>query len=115
MGKFGTTKQLSVAHEDYIADRYNGRRSRSSGAADNDSGDVRSPEYLIECKMTGSPSKPLARTPTLVQHFEKVTEEAWAEGKDPMVALRYYLPNSPLANSDGWVDLIVKRVVDDVG
>lgn len=47
-----------------------------------------------------------------VQHFEKVTQEAWEEGKDPMLALRYYAPDSPLADSNGWIDFTVMRARD---
>lgn len=113
MAKRGSSKDLSVRHEEAIAAAYAGKRSASSGAADHDQGDVRTPAYLIECKLTGGPAKPLARTPTLVQHMEKVADEAWSEGKDPMVCLRYYLPDSPLANSTGWVDFTVRLTKDD--
>lgn len=111
MAKRGSSKDLSEQHETFVAKRYSGTRSKSSGGADNDQGDVRTEGFLIECKMTGKPGKP-ARS-KLVQQFEKIAEEAWSEGKEPMLALRWYDPDSILADSFGWIDLIVRRVADD--
>lgn len=114
MAKRGSTKALSVEHEECIAEDYRGVRSKSSGASDTDQGDVRLTHSLIECKYTGSPASPLKQTPKLVKEFEKVALEAWSEGRDPLMALRFYLPQSPLADNDGWVDLAVRLVKDDV-
>jgi hypothetical protein len=111
VAKRGSTKFLSVQQEDFIARNYHGRRSPSSGGAVTDQGDVRTPDYLIECKMSGGPGKPV-KTPKLVKDLEKVTEEAWSEGKTPLLALRYYDPDSILADRDGWIDLVVQRVAD---
>ncbi len=113
MASRGTVKQVSVEHEDFIASVYNGTRSPSSGGASHDQGDVRTASTLIECKAKGSPRFPPTTTPTLLQQFEKVAREAWSEGREPAVALRFYDPSSPLANLDGWIDLIVRRVADD--
>lgn len=113
--KKGGSKALSVEHESWVANHYGGKRSPSSGGASHDQGDVRvlADELLIECKFTGSPAKPIKRTPTLVQQFEKIADEAWSEGRTPMMCLRFYLPDSPLANIHGWVDLMVRRTADD--
>ena len=111
MAAKGSTKQLSVDHEEYVAHQYGGRRSRSSGGADNDNGDVRAPNDLIECKLTGGPGRP--KRSTLLKQFEKAWEEATMEGRSPVVALRYYCPDSPLANSYGWVDLAVRLLEED--
>lgn len=113
MARRGSTKALSVEHEESIACTYNGMRSKSSGAAAHDQGDVRCPMLLIECKYTGSPRSPMKGTPKILKEFEKITQEAWSEGKDPMLALRYYAPGSILANAQGWVDLAVRLVTDD--
>jgi hypothetical protein len=114
MAQRGTSKRYSVEHEDHIANVYGGKRSRSSGAAVTDAGDVRTSDgQLIECKMTGNVLKP-SQLPTFVQHLEKVALEAWAENKIPALALRYYQPESKLAARDGWVDLIVRPVTDDL-
>jgi hypothetical protein len=112
VAKKGTTKALSVEQEDFIARHYRGKRSASSGAADNDQGDVRCPTQLIECKMTGAPGK-TPKKAKLVREFEKIADEAWSEGRTPMMALRYFDPDSTLASRDGWVDLAVRLVRDD--
>lgn len=112
MARRGTVKRFSVDHEDFIAKCYGGRRSRSSGAADNDAGDVRTSEFLIECK-TVVPNVEKPKRPAFANQMEKITEEAWVEGRVPILAIRYFDPDSILADRDGWVDLVVKRVVDD--
>lgn len=99
---------MSVDHEEFIARSYNGIRSPSSGGAGHDNGDIRCPTTLIECKVTMKEIKP-----KIIKEFEKIAEEAYAEGREPALALRYFEPNSLLANSDGWIDLIVRRVADD--
>lgn len=111
MAKRGTVKALSVEHEDFIAYLFGGKRSRSSGAAPGDPGDVRADPWLVECKMTGNPSA-VSKKSRLVRDFEKVAQEAAQKGVDPMVALRYYDPDSPIANNEGWCDLVVMRAQD---
>jgi hypothetical protein len=112
MARRGSTKDRSEQHENWIAAEYDGVRSPSSGAADTDQGDVRTKTMLIECKTTGTPEKP-SRLPVFIQHLEKVCQEAWEEGRDGMVALRYYYPESRLANNDGWVDVVVRQEMTD--
>lgn len=109
MAKKGSSKALSVEHEEFIAKYYDGRRSESSGGADHDQGDVRDYRTLFECKA----ARP-ARKPTLVKQFEKVADEAWSEGREPAVALRYYWPDSPLADHRGFIDFSVRLVRDDL-
>lgn len=120
MAKRGSDKARSVAHEDYVAGIFGGKRSASSGASPTDLGDVRTWKYLIECRTTGDAQqdstrkesgKPVRRS-TLLQHFEKITEEAYADGHLPMVALRFWAPESILAREDGWVDLVVQKAED---
>jgi hypothetical protein len=108
----GSSKERSVRHEDFIARLYGGTRSKSSGGADTDQGDVRTRGQLMECKVTGKPEKP-AKLPGFIKHLEKVTEEAWSEDRIPTLALRYFNPDSLLANRDGFVDVIVRRAQDD--
>jgi hypothetical protein len=112
VAKRGTSKRKSVEQEDWIAGHYGGRRSASSGAADTDQGDVRTFTHLIECKCMGNPEEKTKR-PGFAKDLEKVTEEAWSEGRTPMLAIRWYDPDSILSDRSGWVDVIVKRVVDD--
>ncbi len=95
-----------------MARLYEGVVSPSSGGSVVDNGDVRTDRDLIEAKTTGEVGKP-ARKTVLIKTFEKVAKEAWAEGLEPVVALRYFLPDSILAQSDGWVDLSVRLVCDD--
>jgi hypothetical protein len=111
MATRGSSKALSVEQEDFIATLYGGKRSASSGAADTDQGDVRTPSDLIECKVKGSYGKPTRAA--LVTTFEKIAEEAYTEGREPVLALRFYMPDSMLADSKGWVDLSVRRTADD--
>lgn len=106
MAKKGTSKAYSIIQEENIARIYSGKRSASSGAADTDAGDVRSANYLIECKMT------MKKLPTVLKPMEKVTEEAWQEGRIPLLTLRFFDPDSILADQDGWIDLEVRRVAD---
>lgn len=126
MAKKGSTKALSVDHENHIASVYCGTRSPSSGGSDTDEGDVRTWEFLIECKMTGSPGticeehsridcEDCMKVPTLVRHMEKVAKEAASTGREPLVCLRFYAPHSILADTRGWVDLTVRRTADDIG
>lgn len=113
IAKRGSKKALSVEHEEHIAGLYGGKRSISSGAAVTDAGDMKTFEDLFECKMTGTPGQPPKRVPTLVQTMEKIADEAWEVGRNPAVALRYYVPQSKLADRQGWVDLTVRLTYDD--
>lgn len=99
-------------HERWIASIYGGVRTKGSGSGVKEKGDVRiaSQNELVECKMSGEPGKP--RRVTLVKQLEKVATEAYEEGMDPVLALRYYDPDSPLAR-DGHVDVVVRLARDD--
>lgn len=106
-------KKLSKEHELSVAKRLKGRRSPSSGASDTDKGDVSTEQWLIECK--GKFGQRIGQNPvrsTLVKHMEKVADEAWSVDKDPMMALRFYLPESTLSDNEGYVDLLVTRMAD---
>lgn len=114
MAKRGTKKARSEEQERYIAKMYGGRRSPSSGAALHDQGDVRAAAdgTLFECKMTGEPGGE-PKGGKLVTDFEKIADEAWAEGREPAVALRFWNPDSVLADPQGWVNLTVRLTNDD--
>jgi hypothetical protein len=108
-------KRLSKEHEQYVAKHLGGRRSPSSGASDTDKGDVSTDTLLIECK--GKFGKRIGDKEvrsTLVKQMEKAADEAWSEGKDPAIALRFYKPESVLADNEGYVDLLVTRLADEV-
>jgi hypothetical protein len=107
-------KRSSIEHEQHIAHLYFGVRSPSSGAAPNDQGDVRTPDDLIECKMTGGWPK-FARSITIkLDDVEKIADEAWSEGRQWALALRVYCPQSPVADKAGFVDMIVRPIEDDL-
>lgn len=114
----GSKKDLSQEHEEYVAARYGGRRSPSSGAAFTDLGDVRDGEgeFLFECK--GKFGEKIGKSKvrsTLVTQFEKIADEAWQGSRTPIVALRFFMPESPLADNYGYIDLVVKLLSDDIG
>lgn len=104
---------LPKDHEEFIANLYGGKRSASSGASITDKGDVTShpTNTLFECKMTGQPGH--IRKTTLTRRMEKIADEAWEVGMEPALALRFFNPNSPLSNREGWVDLTVRLSADD--
>lgn len=108
-------RQQAINHESFIARSYGGRRSPSSGAAISDKGDVlvRSDGSLFECKASGSPGSP--KRPKIIKDLEKVATEAYEEGREPALALRFFNPDSILADkTTGYVDVVVRLVGDDV-
>lgn len=107
-------KQLAKLHEEWVAKQYGGKRSRTSGASVVDKGDVTTDSTLFECKMRGVPGGPSMRT-TIMRWMEKCADEAWSEGKEPALCLRYYCPDSNLAAHDGWVDFTLRLTRDDSG
>lgn len=116
MAKQGTRKALSQEHEDHVAKKYGGTRSKSSGGHVTDEGDVRvtATNTLFECK--GKFGKLTGNNPvssTLLKQFTKVASEAYEVGKDPAVALRFYVPDHWLADRDGYIDLVVRLLADD--
>lgn len=117
MAARGSRKELSQRHEQYVADAYGGKRSDSSGGAVTDEGDVRviSDQTLFECKAKfGLLLGAVPVKSTMIGQFEKITDEAYSVGKEPGLALRFYCPESYLADNNGWVDLVVRLLGDDV-
>ena len=113
MARRGSSKWFSERHEEYIGARFGGRRSPSSGGHITDQGDVRSREYLIECKHRGSYHKPARSITIKLEDLEKICDEAWSEGKTPLLALRMYNPDSVLADRDGMIDLFARLERDE--
>jgi len=109
MAARGSSKDRSVRQEEYVASRFpSAKRSPSSGAAVSDQGDVRNHQYLIECKVRGQYDKPAKSISISMEDLAKITDEAWSEGKEPLMALRIIAdPAHPLADRDGHIDLIV--------
>ena len=114
MARRGTVKKLSVDQEEFVARKYGGKRSASSGAAVHDRGDVRTSTHLIECKHTGTFDKPAKSISLKLDDLEKIADEAWSEGKSYAVALRIYAPASVLADRGGFIDLMVRPLSEDV-
>lgn len=114
MARKGSTKQMSVDHEQHIAHLYFGKRSPSSGAAEHDQGDIRTADDLIEAKMTGGPQRPARSIKVELVDVEKIADEAWSEGRQWALALRIYCPDSPVADKAGFVDMMVRPLDDDL-
>lgn len=106
MAKRGSKKALADQHETYIARLYGGERVVNSGQTDKNKGDVKTPDHLVECKMTGEPGKE-ARS-SLITRMEKIADQAWEESLEPMLALRFFMPESVLASGEGYVDVTLK-------
>ncbi|MEM3008313.1 MAG: hypothetical protein QXU32_02435 [Nitrososphaerales archaeon] len=100
------SKQASRKHEEWVARQFNGVRSKSSGAAAHDRGDVRTTDILFECKTTGTYGRPAKSISMKLKDLEKIMDEAWSEGRMGAMALRIYNPYSVLADNDGNVDII---------
>ncbi len=114
MAKLGSTKGLSVIQEERVARRYHGVRSPSSGAAESDQGDVRTEIELFECKHRGTFDKPALSISIKLEDFEKIADEAWSEGRMPVMALSIYCPDSPLADKNGFVEFTARLQKDDL-
>jgi hypothetical protein len=95
---------MSIEHEEYIAKELGGKRERASGASITAPGDVITPEYLVECKVSESGSVSLNR-----KQWQKIREEAALRGRRPMGALRLRDPYT-----GKHIDVIVKMLDDEV-
>lgn len=95
-----------------MAEALEGKRSPSSGASITDAGDVRSLNFLIECKHKGTFDKPAKSISVKLSDFEKIFDEASSEGRTPMLCLSIYSPDSILATRDGCVDFSVQLLSD---
>lgn len=115
MARRGTPKWFSRRQEEKTAKLYGGEVSPSSGGAITDAGDVRMRHLgnLCECKFTGTYDKPAKSISLKLADLEKIADEAWAEGLEPMMVLGMYAPDSVLADKDGEVHVSVRLVRDD--
>jgi hypothetical protein len=115
LAKRGSTKWFSERQEEKVARVYGGDRSPSSGAAVTDAGDVRMRHLgnLCECKHRGTFDKPAKSITLKLEDLEKIADEAWAEGLEPMMVLSIYAPDSVLADKDGEVHCAVRLMLDD--
>jgi hypothetical protein len=111
-----STRGLAIEQEDFIANKYGGRRSPSSGANSFDRGDVSyevftatehsdgfMTKFLAECKVTEAQSFYLKRAV-----WEKIAQEALEQGRQPSMFIRF-------RSDDGkHLDLVVREVNDDL-
>ena len=93
---------------------YGGVRSASSGGAITDEGDVAVGPDLIECKYKGKPGKEPKSFSCKLADLEKIVDEAFETGRSPGIALRIYNPDSFLADGNGFVDVMVRLLADDI-
>lgn len=110
MAHRGTVKSLSITHEEHVAKKFHGTRSKTSQK------DVRveAEDTIFECKGRWG-ARVGAKDPytLLIRQMEKVFDEAASEGKEPAIAMRFFLPDSPLADDSGYVDFAVRLLEDD--
>ncbi len=78
-----TNKELSVEQENHIANILGGRRTKASGAAKHDPGDVVTPIEVVDCKVTRLNSICIDK-----KIWTKIREEAHT-GRHPAIALRW--------------------------
>jgi hypothetical protein len=105
--------RVSDDHEKWIAKHFGGTQTKGSGNTVGHKGDVKiaTDSELVECKAQEPTEKP--RKPRIVKELEKVADEAYEEGLDPVLAHRYFCPSSPLARVDGYVDVVIRLAKDD--
>ena len=78
-----TNKELSVDQEHFVAYYLGGRRTKASGAAKHDPGDVVAEDWLVECKLTR------AKTISVKKNdWDKIRDECHT-GRSPLMALRF--------------------------
>lgn len=104
MPRSKNTRELSDAHEHFLADSYpGGRRSKTSGASWHDPVDVTTDYHVIEAKATENKSISLK-----LEDWEGIRKKA-GSGRVPAMALRFKDPYSSKV-----VDLIVMEVSDEL-
>lgn len=112
--KRGSLQRMSQDQEEFLARSYDGQRVKGSGSSHRQKGDVITETQLIEAKFKGTPDKPAKSISIKLEDFEKICDEAWAEGLSPMMGLMIVNPKSPLANASGNIHLSVRLVIDDM-
>ena len=105
--------RVAEDHEKWFAKLFGGTRTKGSGNTVGHKGDVKiaTDRELVECKAQEPTETP--RRPRIVKELEKVANEAYEEGLDPVLAHRYFCPSSPLARVDGYVDVVIRLARDD--
>lgn len=110
-------KQWSIDHENHVAMMLGGQRTKNSGATDSQKGDVDRVsipdlDLLVECKFTGAIGLPAKSISVKLDDLEKITDEAYMDGCQPMLAIRITNEDSPIANARGHVDWVAIPIGD---
>lgn len=110
-------KQWSINHENAVAYKLGGERTKNSGATDTDKGDVArvsipDVDVLVECKYTGAIGNPAKSISVKLEDLEKITNEAYMDGCQPMLAMRITNEDSPIAGTQGHVDWVALPIDD---
>ena len=97
-----------------MAEEYSGELTANSGAADSDTGDVRTETQLIECKHKGCFEKPVKSMSINLAILEKIWNEAVQQGREPVLCFRMYVPKDghPLTRG-GFIDLSIRLASSD--
>lgn len=91
-GEKNPTRYYSKKQEDYVAKKFNGKRTLNSGATTFSKGDVTLDKVLIEAKTKVSPSESIS---IKKEWLEKNEKEALFMGKDFSVLAFNFGPNEP--------------------
>ena len=94
---FGQVSGDPTAQENRVASRLGGKRQRGSGASDYAKGDVKTDNFLIECKQTEKKSLSIKG-----EWLSKITREAMAAGKTPALSIEIKGVEDRLVEQD-WV------------
>jgi hypothetical protein len=104
MAKAKTTRELSDAHENWLADTIpGGRRSKTSGASSHDPIDVTTDFHVIEAKATEGESISIKKST-----WQTIRQRAH-DGRIPAIALRF---KDPYNNTT--IDLLCIEVYDEL-
>lgn len=94
---FGEHGDTPTDQENRVARKLGGRRQRGSGSSDYAKGDVKTENFLIECKQTEKKSLSVKG-----DWLSKITREAMASGKTPALSIEIKGIEDRLVERD-WV------------
>lgn len=94
---FGVQQGTPTDQENRVASNLGGKRQRGSGASDYAKGDVKTDDFLVECKQTEKKSLSVKG-----KWLSKITREAMAAGKTPALSIEIKGIEDRLVEQD-WV------------
>lgn len=94
---FGEHHGTPTDQENRVAAKLGGKRQAGSGASDYAKGDVKTEDYLVECKQTEKKSLSVKG-----EWLSKITREAMAAGKTPALSIEIKGIEDRLVEHD-WV------------